>query len=86
MYHKEIRIFPKKEEDYSMARKDITIPIWRKYALSIEEAAQYFHIGEKRLRQITKETPEAEYLLWNGTHVLIKRKLFEQYLDTAEAV
>lgn len=69
-----------------MARKDLEIPVWRKYALSVEEAAQYFHIGEKRLRQITKEAPEAEYLLWNGSHVLIKRKQFERYLDTIEAV
>lgn len=69
-----------------MAEYTQGIPIWRKYALSIEEAAQYFHIGEKRLRQITKEDPEAGYLLWNGTHVLIKRELFEQYLDTAGTV
>ncbi|MCX4376254.1 excisionase [bacterium 1xD8-6] len=69
-----------------MARKNLEIPVWRKYTLSIEEAAQYFHIGEKRLRQIIKDNPVADYLLWNGTHVLIKRKLFEQYIDIVEAV
>jgi Excisionase from transposon Tn916. len=69
-----------------MARKNLEIPVWRKYTLSIEEAAQYFHIGEKPLRQIIKDNPVADYLLWNGTHVLIKRKLFEQYIDIVEAV
>ncbi len=69
-----------------MARKNLEIPVWRKYTLSIEETAQYFHIGEKRLRQIIKDNPVADYLLWNGTHVLIKRKLFEQYIDIVEAV
>ena len=69
-----------------MARKNLEIPVWRKYTLSIEEASQYFHIGEKRLRQIIKDNPVADYLLWNGTHVLIKRKLFEQYIDIVEAV
>ena len=44
------------------------------------------NIGEKRLRQIIKDNPVADYLLWNGTHVLIKRKLFEQYIDIVEAV
>ena len=60
-----------------MARKNLEIPVWRKYTL---------HIGEKRLRQIIKDNPVADYLLWNGTHVLIKRKLFEQYIDIVEAV
>lgn len=69
-----------------MARKNLEIPVWKKYTLSIEEAAQYFHIGEKRLRQMIKDNPAAEYLLWNGTHVLIKGKLFEKYIDMAEAV
>ena len=26
------------------------IPVWRKYTLSVQEAAKYFHIGDKKLR------------------------------------
>ena len=37
------------------------VPIWEKYSLSIAEAAQYFGIGEKRLRQIVAENPRAGY-------------------------
>ena len=62
------------------------IPIWQKYTLSIEEAAEYFRIGQKRLRQMVADNPAAEYILMNGNRVQIKRKLFEQYIDTATVV
>lgn len=62
------------------------IPIWEKYTLSIEEAAEYFRIGQKRLRQLIAENPDADFILQNGNRVQIKRKLFEQYIDLATAV
>lgn len=39
------------------------VPIWNKYALSIEEAADYFGIGQKKLRKIVDEDPTAEYVV-----------------------
>ena len=60
------------------------IPYWEKYTLTIREAAEYFHIGEKRLRQIVEENPGAEFMIMN--RVMIKRKLFEKYIDEADAV
>ena len=62
------------------------IPMWEKYTLTIEEAAIYFHIGEKRLRAMVLEQPNADFYFRNGNRVLIKRRLFEQYMDQAEAV
>ena len=62
------------------------IPIWQKYTLSIEEAAEYFRIGQKRLRQLVADNPTADYILLNGNRVQIKRKLFEDYIDTATTV
>lgn len=62
------------------------IPIYHKYTLSIEEAAEYFRIGQKRLRQIVEDNPTAEYVLMNGNRVQIKRKLFEAYIDVATTV
>ncbi len=62
------------------------IPIWRKYTLSIEEAAAYFRIGEHKLRNIINENKNADYLLWNGNRVQIKRVKFEKYVDTLEAI
>lgn len=62
------------------------IPLWEQYTLTIEEAAVYFRIGQKRLRQIAAENPDADFLLTNGNRVLIKRKLFEQFIDAATVV
>ena len=32
--------------------KEIFVPIWEKYSLTIEEAAAYFRIGENSIRDI----------------------------------
>ena len=42
--------------------KKIATPIWLKYSLSIQEAADYFGIGEKRLRQLVAENEGADFL------------------------
>ena len=57
------------------------VPVWEKYMLTIKEASQYFHIGENKLRKIVNENKDASFVLWNGTHVQIKRAMFEQFLD-----
>ena len=62
------------------------IRISEKYALTIEEAALYFHIGVKHLRDLIRREPNARWLLWNGTHAMIKRRLFEEELDAANAI
>ena len=64
----------------------IEIPYWEKYMLTLREAAEYFHIGEKKMRQIVDENMDAKFLLENGNRVMIKRKLFEEYLDKANAI
>lgn len=50
------------------------------------EAAKYFGIGEGRLYQIISEHPGAEFILEVGSHVKIKRVLFEKYLDSSTCV
>lgn len=62
------------------------VKISDKYALTIEEAAEYFHIGMKHLRELIKRDPNAKWVLWNGSHVTIKRRLFEEKLDAANAI
>ena len=39
------------------------IPFWERYTLSIEEAVQYFRIGEHKLRQIINENKDADFVL-----------------------
>ena len=60
------------------------IPIWERYALTITEAASYFRIGENKLRQIVEDNSDSEFVVRIGNRSLIKRKLFEQYLDQAK--
>jgi len=60
----------------------MNIPICEKYVLSVEEAAAYFHIGVNRLRRLIKEHNSADWILWNKTHASIKRKKFEQFIDS----
>ena len=57
------------------------IPLWRKYTLSVQEAAKYFHIGDKKLRKLIDENPDADFILWNGTRPQIKRRFFERFVD-----
>lgn len=64
----------------------LQIPYWERYLLTIREAAEYFHIGEKKLRQIVEENGSADFIIMNGNRAMIKRKAFEQYLDQATAV
>jgi len=64
----------------------LQIPYWERYLLTIREAAEYFHIGEKKLRQIVEENGTADFIIMNGNRAMIKRKAFEQYLDQATAV
>lgn len=62
------------------------VPIWEKYTLTIEEAAEYFRIGQNRLRKLVADNPTANYILMNGNRVQIKRKLFEAYIDVATVI
>jgi len=62
------------------------IPYWEKYMLTLREAAEYFHIGEKKLRQIVDENMDADFLLTSGNRIMIKRKLFEEFLDSSSVI
>ena len=69
-------------EKYS---KNIT-PVWKRYILTIVEAAEYYHIGEKKLRRLVDEHPKADFIIMNGNRVLLKKKQFERFLDDASYV
>lgn len=62
------------------------VPIWNKYTLSIEEAADYFGIGQKKIRKIVEENPTAEFVLKNGAFTKIKREKFEMFLDQTSCI
>ena len=64
-------------------KENASVPIAYKYSLSIQEAAEYYGIGEKRLRSFLSEHWNEPFILEIGSHIRIKRRLFEEYLDQA---
>ena len=70
----------------STPNQSIDIPIWKRYLLSVTEAAQFYHIGEKRLRQIVDIHPNGEFYLLVGNKVLFKKEKFEQFLAESTAI
>ena len=62
------------------------IPYWERYMLTIREAAEYFHIGEKKMRQIVEDYEGADFIIMNCNRAMIKRKNFERFFDSATAV
>ena len=66
-------------------KQTIEVPIWEKSNLTIEEAAQYSNIGQNKLRELT-DNEECKFVLWVGTKRLIKRKLFDEYIEHAYSI
>ena len=63
-------------------RDSNTVPLWHRYALTINEAAQVFNIGEKQLREMIRD-PGCGFVLYIGRRILIKREILERYLENS---
>ena len=61
------------------------VKIKDKFCLNIEEASEYFNIGQKKLRYLVAEHGEA-FAIQNGVKVLIKRKRFEKFLKNTTSI
>lgn len=67
-------------------RETIEIPLWQKYTMSVEEASKYFRIGQAKLRRLINENEDADFILWNGNRLQIKRKQFEEFVDKLNVI
>ena len=56
------------------------IPIWEKANLTLEEAAAYSGIGTDKLREITNDR-NCNFVLWMGNKRLIKKCLFDKFIE-----
>lgn len=61
------------------------VPIWEKSNLTLAEAAAYSGIGMGKLREITNEK-NCNFVLWVGNKRLIKKKLFDKYIEQAYSI
>lgn len=57
-----------------------TVPISEKYALTIEEAAEYSNIGQNRISELLK-APRCSFVLYVGRKKLVKRAEFERFIS-----
>ena len=73
-------------EVFSEEANAVIVPTYRKDTIGIDDAARYYGIGTKKLRQIIADNPSGDFFLEIGRHVLIKRRQFEAYLDNASAL
>ncbi len=61
------------------------IPIGEKVMLTLEEAASYTGIGINKLRELSNHE-NCDFVLWNGTRRLLKRKKLEEYLNNSYSI
>lgn len=61
------------------------VPIWEKSNLTLEEAAAYSGIGINKLRAMT-DSKHCDFVLWNGTKRLIKRRKLDKYTDETDSI
>lgn len=71
-------------EDNSYKKKHgLSVPIWEKYMLTVDEAVQYFGIGEKKIRTLIVEYLDTDlcFTVQIGNKSLINRHKFEEFLN-----
>jgi len=63
-----------------LKKGNIIVPIWEKYALSVEEAAKYTGLGVNKIRELS-EGENCSFVFWNGSKRMIKRQAFINFLE-----
>lgn len=64
-----------------IALKQLMIPFYERYLLTVEETGAYFHIGFKKMYEMVRENTDAPWLLFNGNRKMIKREMFARWID-----
>ena len=61
------------------------VPIWEKSNLTLEEAAASSSIGVNKIRELSNDE-NCPFVLWVGSKRLIKRKLFDKYIEECYSI
>ncbi len=56
------------------------VPIWEKSNLTVEETAAYSGIGINKIRELSNGD-NCPFVLWVGNKRMIKRRLFDAYVE-----
>lgn len=62
-----------------------TVPVEKKYLLSIYEASDYFSIGTKKLRRLAEENL-GRFAVYSGNRYLIIRTKFEHFIAESSEI
>ncbi len=67
---------------------DKSVPVWEKYLLTVDEAVQYFGIGEKKIRTLIAENIGTDYCftVQIGNKSLVNRHKFEDFLNQTTSI
>ena len=60
--------------------------LWKKYALTLSEAAQYFGNGERKLQKIADDNRDTGIVIYNGVKLLFKRERFSEWLNEVNSI
>lgn len=61
------------------------VAICEKYLLTLEEAALYTGIGINKLREMSNDE-NCDFVVWNGSRRMLKRKKLEEFLNAAYSI
>ena len=68
-----------------MSNDHYEVQIKDKVTLTVDEAAAYSGIGVNKIRELTK-SPFCDFVLFVGKKTLIKREMFEEYINRVTEV
>lgn len=64
---------------------NVNVPIWEKFALTVDEAAEYTGLGVNKIRKISNGE-DCPFVIWNGTKRMLKRQALTEYLETQYSI
>lgn len=85
IFNHERRLPWNKGKEVIVMETNKTVPIWEKSNLTLEEASAYSGIGVNKIRDLSNER-NCSFVLFVGTKRLIKRRLFDEYIDRAYSI
>lgn len=68
-----------------LAAREYDVPLWHKLTLTFEEAAAYSGLGVNKLRTLASEN-DCNFIIKNGSHLLIKRTALEEFLNYTNTI
>ena len=64
------------------------VPVWNKFLLSVNEASEYFGLGVNKIRRVANDYMDSDYnfVIQNGTKIMINRGKFEEFLNNTTTI